>query len=152
MRGWGYMPNNSAIDLAQKCSAIMHEKDHMSQTSGMSPKSLGPGEAEVVMVVSKHMLNGLGMCHGGMIFSLADTAFAHACNNQNKANVAIDCRIDFLRPCFEGDNLVATARRKHSGKNSGLYEVVITNQKGKEIALFQGRSFSINKTVINEKL
>jgi len=128
----------------------MHEKDYMSQTSGMKPKSIAPGEAEVLMTITKQMLNGFGMCHGGVIFALADTAFAHACNNQNKANVAMDCRIDYLRPCFEGDNLVATARRKHSGKNSGLYEVVITNQKDKEVAFFQGRSFSINKNIIDE--
>jgi len=144
------MTNNNDVALAQKCSAIMHEKDYMSQTSGMDLKSSAPGMAEVSMTITKNMLNGFGMCHGGMIFSLADTTFAHACNNQNVANVAMDCRIDFLRPCFEGDMLVAIARQRHSGKNSGLYEVTITNQTGKEIALFQGRSFSINKTVINE--
>lgn len=136
--------------LAEQCSKILHEKDYMAQNSGMVPVSSAPGEAKVSMTVTKQMLNGLSSCHGGMIFSLADTALAHACNNRNEANVAMDCTIDFLRPAFEGDELTATATESHKGKKSSLYDVVITNQSNSNIAFFRGRSYSINRPIIEE--
>jgi acyl-CoA thioesterase len=144
------MINNLENNLAKQCSETMHANDSMARASGMQIKSSTPGEAQVLMTITKSMLNGHGRCHGGMIFSLADTAFAHACNNENKANVAMDCRIDFLRPAFENDDLTARATKKHAGKSTGLYEVQVINQEGKDIALFQGRSFAINQSVINK--
>lgn len=144
------MTSLNDLEIALKCTAKMHENDFMSKSSGMTPTAIAPGESSVTMTISKAMLNGLGSCHGGMIFSLADTAFAHACNNRNEANVAMDCRIDFLAPGFDGDELTATAKETHKGGKSSLYEVTVSNQDGKNIAFFTGRSYRINKTILDE--
>lgn len=144
------MTDSSDLELAQQCTKSMHERDFMAKSSGMTPVSIAAGESSVTMKIEKNMLNGLASCHGGMIFALADTAFAHACNNRNEANVAMDCRIDFLSPGFEGDELTAIARETHKGGKSSLYEVTVSNQDGKNIAFFTGRSYRINRTVIEE--
>ena len=142
------MSNTSEITLAKLCTENMHKKDYMALNAGMKPASTKAGSATVSMHIKKEMLNSHGSCHGGMIFTLADTAFAHACNNRNEANVAMDCNIDFLYPAFEGDELTAVAEEKHKGRNSSLYEVVVTNQEQRNIAFFRGRSYSIKKPVI----
>lgn len=142
------MTESNELEIAHKCTESMHERDYMAQSSGMTPVSKAPGESVVTMKIDKNMLNGLASCHGGMIFALADTAFAHACNNRNEANVAMDCRIDFLAPGFEGDELTAMAKETHKGGKSSLYEVTVSNQDGKNIAFFTGRSYRVNRTVI----
>nr|WP_285317033.1 hydroxyphenylacetyl-CoA thioesterase PaaI [Providencia rettgeri] len=103
------------------------------------------------MPITAQMLNGHKTCHGGQLFSLADTAFAYACNSQGHAAVASMCSIDFIRPGFEGDLLTATATMKHQGKRSGLYEVEITNQDGKTLALFHGRSHRLGHRLTGEQ-
>ncbi len=146
------MPDQSELApdfaLAIACSEAMHEKDALSKHCGMVPESTAPGDAKVTMTVVDFMLNGLGTCHGGVIFALADTAFAHACNNHNKANVAMDCRIDYLYPAYQGDELVATAKQTHQGRRSSLFDIKVVNQEGRNIAFFQGRSYDINRPVI----
>lgn len=142
--------SQNSLSLAEKCTNALHQKDYMAQSSGMQPKSIAAGESQVTMSITKEMLNGLGTCHGGMIFSLADTAFAHACNNRNLANVAMDCRIDFLSPAYEGDTLTAHAKETHQGRKSSLYEIIVKNQTDKILARFQGRSYFINRHIIDE--
>lgn len=137
--------------LAQQCSDALHSKDTLAQSMGMQIKSIEPSVAQIAMTITDTMLNGHGTCHGGMIFSLADTAFAHACNSRNLANVAMDCRIDFLAPAYAGDELLATAKATHQGRKSSLYEVVVSNQEDKVIARFQGRSYYINRTVLQDE-
>ena len=146
------MTEITSLELAKQCSAHMHARDAVAANMHMIPEIISPGAAKVSMTITPSMLNGLGTCHGGMIFTLADTALAHACNSRNEANVAMDCRIDFLSPGLEGDLLLATATEKHKGRKSSLYEVVVSNQSGKNIALFQGRSYFIGRPVIQEAL
>ncbi len=139
------------IALAIACTKVMHEQDTLSKHCDMVPESTAPGDAIVTMSVKEFMLNGHGTCHGGMIFALADTAFAHASNNHNEANVAMDCRIDYLYPAYLDDALVATARQTHQGRRSSLFEIKVTNQDDRNIAFFQGRSYAINRPVIEDK-
>jgi acyl-CoA thioesterase len=103
------------------------------------------------MIVTEVMLNGYKTCHGGMIFSLSDSAFAFACNSQNQAAVAAGCTIDFLRPAMLGDQLSAVATQQYQGKRSGVYHVEVTNQKAQLVALFKGNSARINANVLPDK-
>jgi len=145
------MSTDVKTTLAKACTEAIHKHDALAKHSGMVPESFGPGEAKVSMTIQDFMLNSHGICHGGMIFSMADTAFAHACNNENQANVAMDCRIDFLYPAYAGDELIARARKTHSGRKSSLIEVVVLNQNERKIAIFQGRSYAINKSIIEQE-
>jgi len=103
------------------------------------------------MLVKKEHLNGAGTCHGGAIFTLADSAFAYACNSRNILTVASGCDINYVNPAFEGDTLTATATEKFQRGKSGIYDVVVTNQEFKSIAFFTGRARSLNDTVIKEE-
>jgi acyl-CoA thioesterase len=106
------------------------------------------GYARIAMVVRKDMLNGHAIAHGGMIFSLADTAFAYACNSRNVETVAQSATIVFLAPGRLGDRLVAEAQEQGLSGRSGVYQVTVSNQQGEKIAVFQGLSRSIGKTVV----
>ena len=138
-----------ARHVARRCVEAMYEKDYLSKAMGMEIIDIAPGTACVRMEVKQWMLNGFGTCHGGSIFSLADSAFAFACNSHNKANVAMDCRIDFLKPALEGDVLTAVAKEVQCGKTSGLYQISIENQNQRIVAQFSGRSFYVNQAVLN---
>jgi acyl-CoA thioesterase len=107
------------------------------------------GYARIAMVVRKDMLNGHATCHGGMIFALADTAFAYACNSRNVETVAQNATIAFLAPGREGDRLVAEAQEQALSGRSGVYQVTVTNQQGEKIAVFQGLSRALGGSVIN---
>ena len=141
---------STSSHIANRCVQSMYEKDYLSKHMGMEILDVSAGFACVRMEIKQWMLNGFGSCHGGCIFSLADSAFAFACNSHNKANVAMDCRIDFLKPAFEGDVLVANANEVHCGKTSGLYQILIENQDKRTIAQFSGRSFYVNQPVFTE--
>jgi acyl-CoA thioesterase len=104
----------------------------------------------VGMMVRADMVNGHRTCHGGLIFSLADSAFAAACNSHNESNVAAAASIDFLAPAFEGDDLVAEASEIWRAGRTGLYEIKVTNQRGELIALFRGRSHRIGGAVTTD--
>lgn len=145
------MTSSASHKLANACTEAMHERDALAKHTGMLPESLGPGQAKLAMRIKDFMLNGHGTCHGGMIFAMADTAFAHACNNENICNVAMDCRIDYLYPAYLDDELIASAKQTHKGRKSSLIEVVVENQNGRKIAIFQGRSYAIDKPVIEQK-
>jgi acyl-CoA thioesterase len=100
------------------------------------------------MLVRGDMVNGHHICHGGMIFSLADTAFAYACNSYNKNTVASACHIDFLAPGKEGEMLEAEAIEQSQSGRTGVYDVTVRSSSGKTVALFRGKSYRINGEVI----
>ena len=115
----------------------------------MERLSVAPGQATLRMVVRSDMVNGHHICHGGLIFSLADTAFAYACNSYNKNTVASACHIDFLAPGMENDTLDAEAVERSQSGRTGVYDVTVkSRQTGKTIALFRGKSYRINGEVI----
>ncbi|MGB8328225.1 MAG: hydroxyphenylacetyl-CoA thioesterase PaaI [Steroidobacteraceae bacterium] len=127
-------------ELAERTAAALYERDHASPALGIRIIEIAAGRARAAMRVRADMLNGHGVCHGGLIFTLADSAFAFACNSRNEATVAAGATIDFLAPAREGDELAAEAVELWRSHRSGLYEITVTNQRGERIALFRGRS------------
>lgn len=127
--------------LAERAVAALYAADAASQALGMATRSIGPGRAEVTMTVRADMVNGHGTCHGGIVFALADSAFAFACNSGGEATVAAAASIDYLAAARPGDELVAEAQQLWRTRRNGLYEVVVRNQRGERIALFRGRSW-----------
>lgn len=123
---------------AEKAVAAMLENDLCTKSMGMEVLGVGKGIAKVSMPITQSMLNGHSTCHGGMLFTLADTAFAFACNSENLAAVASGCSIEYIRPAFEHDVLTAIASVKSQGKLTGTYDVEIVNQNQKLVALFRG--------------
>lgn len=140
---------SAALALAQRASAHMFEADEASRsTMGMALTRCTPGEAVMHMTVQARHLNGLGICHGGFIFTLADSAFAFACNSRNQATVAAGCSIEFLEAARLGDVLQATATEQALRGRSGVYDIRVTNQDNTTIALFRGKSMAIKGTVL----
>lgn len=129
---------------------VMYQHDTCAQALGIDIIEMDDGFAVLTMTITSQMLNGHQTCHGGQLFSLADTAFAYACNSQGLAAVASACNIDFLRPGFAGETLTATARVKHQGKLTGVYDIEIVNQQQKTVALFRGKSHRIGGNVTGE--
>jgi acyl-CoA thioesterase len=109
---------------------------------------VGPGYARMHMRVRPDMLNGHAMCHGGFIFTLADSTFAFACNSYNLQTVGAGCTIEFLAPAHEGEVLEAHATEQARSGKTGVYDVVVTNADGKKIALMRGKSHQISGSVI----
>ena len=143
------MPEQDDADLlAARCADAMWAEDNASKAMGMQIVSVREGSAVLSMTVQENMVNGHGMCHGGMIFSLADSAFAFACNSQNFAAVAAGASIDFLAPASAGDVLTASASIVSQGKKTGLYDVAVRNQSNRLVAQFRGRSARIRGTVV----
>ena len=135
--------------IAKAVGGAMWEQDQASRNLGMRLKEIGPGHARIEMAVLPEMANGLGICHGGKIFSLADTAFASACNSHNRIAVASACHIDFLAPAQTGDILEAEAIERAAGGRTGVYDVVV-RCPGRQvtIALFRGKSHRLNGDVV----
>ena len=138
----------AAQALAQAAADAMWARDNAAQTLGMAIVSVAPGTAHLTMTVRADMVNGHHICHGGMIFSLADTAFAYACNSYNKNTVASGCNIDFLAPAKEGDVLHAEAVERSQAGRTGVYDITVRTQAGKVVALFRGKSYRIQGEVI----
>lgn len=126
--------------LAEAVARGMFDKDPATQTLGMRVEAVGPGYARLSMVVRPDMLNGFGICHGGFITLLADSAFAYACNSRNELTVAAGIAVEFLAPVHEGDRLLAEAREVASAGRNGVYDIAVTNQDGKTVAVMRGRS------------
>lgn len=143
---------NEAADLAQRLAEqvaqAMLARDGATRALGMQLQAVGPGYACLRMSVRRDMLNGHNTCHGGLIFSLADSAFAFACNSRNDSTVAAGCQIEFLLPGHEGDVLQAEAVEKALSGKSGIYDVSVVNQHGQLIAVFRGKSHRIRGTVL----
>lgn len=137
------------LDIARKCAAAMYDADAASKGLGISVEVTGAGQAKARVKVSPSMTNGFDVCHGGFIFSLADTAFAYACNTYDKVTYAGSASIDFLRPAKAGDQLVAVATERYRGGRSGIYEVTVTNQNGEEVAVFKGRSVATRQSLVS---
>lgn len=136
----------SPQELATASAEAMWNDDSASRRLGMSLDHIAPGEATLSMTVTKDMSNGHGNCHGGYIFTLADSAFAFACNSYNDVVVAQHCSITFLNPVRIGDRLTATAREISRRGRSGIYDISVTNQDGVHVAEFRGHSRVVNGT------
>lgn len=134
--------------LAELAGRYMYERDTASQALGAKLDSVAPGKAVMTMTVRRDMLNGHRTCHGGFIFALADSTFAFACNSRNLVTVASGCTIDFLAPAFEGELLTATAVEFSLAGRTGIYDVYVSNQEGRQIAVFRGRSYRIKGNVV----
>ena len=111
---------------------------------------VGPGYAVMTMMVRRDMVNGHAICHGGFIFSLADSAFAFACNSYNLNTVASGCAIDFVAPAREGDVLTAFALERSASGRTGVYDIEVKNQRGEPVAFFRGKSYRIKGHVIEQ--
>jgi len=135
---------------ANKVVAHMLQHDLFSQWLGILIIEIKEGYSKIKMIVRSEMINGFGIVHGGIAFSLADSAFAFACNNRNKLSVALDTSINFLKPVHVHDELVAEAKELHNGKSTGLYHITITNQKEQVVAIFKGTCFRTDKKLIND--
>jgi acyl-CoA thioesterase len=137
-----------AQKLAEASASAMWEDDHASQGLGMRIDRIAPGEAVLSMTVRPDMTNGHGMCHGGFIFLLADSAFAFACNSDGHRTVAEHCAISFLHPARTGERLVATAVEKAKRPRSGIYDITVRNGEGMLIAEFRGHSRRVGGTFV----
>ena len=138
----------AAQELAEAVAEAMWSRDRAAQALGMRIDSVAPGRATLSMPVRSDMVNGHHICHGGLIFSLADTAFAYACNAYNLNTVASGCNIDFVAPGKEGDTLQATAVERSRSGRTGVYDVTVRDSAGKDLALFRGKSYRIAGEVI----
>ncbi|HTD02462.1 hydroxyphenylacetyl-CoA thioesterase PaaI [Undibacterium sp.] len=132
-------------------AATMYARDVAAQSMGIKIIDIEGGHAVASMPVRADMIQGHNTCHGGMIFSLADTAFAYACNSQNQATVAAGCNIEFLKPAFLDDLLTADARQLTLSGRTGIYDVRVSNQHGEIIAVFRGKSAAIKEQVIPQQ-
>ena len=149
LRGGETSTASDAQALAEQSVAMLYDRDRASQALGMKIVEAAPGRAKVAMTVRRDMLNGHEICHGGLIFTLADSAFAFACNSHNVSTVAAGATIDFLAPAREGDELVAEAVEYWRSKRTGLYEITVTTAQGQRIAVFRGRSHSLGRPVLD---
>ncbi|MBQ0717500.1 MAG: hydroxyphenylacetyl-CoA thioesterase PaaI [Sulfitobacter litoralis] len=137
---------------AEKSAAAMWSIDTASQSLGMRIDHISPGEADLSMVITPVMLNGHGIAHGGYIFTLADSAFAFACNSYNQLAVAQQNQISYLAPGKSGERLLATAREQSKTGRSGVYDVTVTGEDGRTIALFRGLSRTIKGHHFEEEM
>ena len=136
------------LERARTCADRMYANDTASRALGIEIEIPEAGSAIATMTVRPDMTNGLDLCHGGLIFTLADTAFAFACNAYDDVTVAGSGTVEFLRPAFEGDVLRAVALEEHRGKRSGVYAVEVINQRGEFVALFRGRAVARGQSLL----
>lgn len=129
--------------LAEACARAMWNEDSASQRLDMRLDHIAPGAATLSMTITDQMTNGHGSCHGGYIFTLADSAFAFACNTYNQRTVGQHCSITFLAPVARGDRLTAEAREVSRRGRGGLYDIHVTNQHGEHVAEFRGHSRTV---------
>ena len=136
--------------LAEACAKAMWDDDNATRHLGMELVSIAPGEAVITMTIAETMTNGHGTCHGGYIFTLADSAFAFACNTYNAITVGQAASVNYTAPASLGDRLTATAREVSRSGRSGVYDVDVTNQDGRQIAHFRGLSRAVRGTHLPE--
>jgi acyl-CoA thioesterase len=144
------LTSTEAQSLAERVAAEMFARDRASQAMGMRISKVGPGRAELTMTVRADMLNGHATCHGGFIFTLADSAFAFACNSANLTTVASGCSIDFITPAREDDVLTAIGQERTLSGRTGVYDIEVRNQRGETVAMFRGKSYRIKGHVIGD--
>ncbi|MDB5029185.1 MAG: paaI [Candidatus Eremiobacteraeota bacterium] len=134
--------------LARACAAVMLERDSASQALGMVIEDARPGWARVSMTITQTMVNGHNIAHGGVTFTLADSAFAFACNSRNEPNVALQASISYVNAVRLGDELVAEAEERSSKGRTGVYDITVTRGGGEVVALFRGVCYRIKGTVL----
>ncbi|HYC40525.1 MAG TPA: hydroxyphenylacetyl-CoA thioesterase PaaI [Chitinophagaceae bacterium] len=136
--------------MTDPASVVQHmmQNDFFSQWMGVEVLEVREGYSRIRMTIRKEMVNGFGIVHGGLPFSLADSAFAFACNNRNNLSVALDVTITFTRPVNIGDVLTAEAEEIHNGRSTGVYLITVTNQQRETVALFKGTCFRTGKKLI----
>ena len=145
------LTDSDAQQRAERVRAQMMQHDRVLATLGIAVDAIAPGRASVSMTVRDDMLNGFAICHGGLLTTLADTAFAYACNACNEVTVASGLSIDFLAPAHQGDVLDAVCREQSARGRTGIYDVTVSNQRGERIALFRGRSYRLRgKPVVDD--
>ena len=136
------------MPTSQEVVTHMMKHDLFSQWLGIEVLEVKDGYSKIKMNVREEMINGFGIVHGGIAFSLADSAFAFACNNRNNLSVALDTAINFTKPVHVGDVLTAEAKELHNGRSTGLYHITIKNQNDHVVALFKGTCFRTNKKLV----
>ena len=134
--------------LAEAVRAAMYARDHAAKALGITVEEVGPGFARCRMVVREDMVNGHEICHGGLTFTLADCAFAYACNAYNRVTVALGAQISFVAPARFGDVLLATAREQSRAGRTGVYDVEVSTADGAMVALFRGTSYETRGEVV----
>ena len=139
---------NEKDKQATEMVSHMMQNDLFSQWLGIEVLEIKEGYSKIKMTVRKEMINGFGIVHGGIAFSLGDSAFAFACNNRNVLSVALDTAINFIKPVHVGDVLTAEAKELHNGKSTGLYHITITNQKEHIVAIFKGTCYRTDKSLL----
>lgn len=144
------MVNHDPADIARRSAEVMWSADSASKALGMVVEHVCPGHARVSMEIREDMVNGWGLCHGGLIASLADSAFALACNSRGTVTVASGFQIEFLEPARLGETLVAEAREVITRGGSGVYDVTVRNATT-AIAEFRGRSTSLRRPILEEE-
>jgi len=142
------MDTENKDELARRVVARMMEQDRFSQWLGLRVVEVAEGSSVVEMTLREEMLNGFGVVHGGIAFSLADSAFAFACNNRNNLSMALDVSVNFTKALHPGDIIRAEAREVHNGRSTGLYLVTVRNAGGDTVALFKGTCFRTGKTLL----
>jgi acyl-CoA thioesterase len=135
-------------DLAKKVVNHLLKTDLFSKWLGIEIIEIKEGYSKIKMTIRKEMTNGFEIVHGGITFSLADSAFAFACNSRNNLSVALDTSINFTKPALVNDILIAEAKEIHNGNSTGLYQISITNQYDHLIAVFKGTCFRMNRNLI----
>jgi len=139
---------NDQDQLANSVVSHMMSNDFFSQWMAVEVIEIREGYSRIKMTIRKEMVNGFGIVHGGLPFSLADSAFAFACNNRNNLSVALDVTITFMKAVKVGDVLTAEAKEIHNGKSTGVYLILVTNQRNEQVALFKGTCFRTGKTLV----
>jgi acyl-CoA thioesterase len=134
--------------IADAVRTGMYARDRAAQALGITVEAIGPGFARCRMGVRDDMVQGHATCHGGLTFTLADTAFAYACNAYNRATVALGAEIAFLAPARAGDVLSATARERSRAGRTGIYDVEVTKDDGSLVALFRGTAYETRGEVV----
>lgn len=136
--------------LHQQVVDHMMKEDAFSNWLGIEVIDIKEGYSKIKMPVRPEMVNGLGIAHGGIAFSLADSAFAFACNNRNNLSVALDVTISFIKAVHIDDDLFAEAVEIHNGRTTGVYLITVTNQRNEQVALFKGTCFRTGKNLVNK--
>lgn len=144
------MGKESEKTIAERCAERVLGKDRVMENLGIELQSVQDGAAVLSMTVGAEMLNSQGNCHGGMIFTLADAAFAFACISCNQAGIGAYAAMDFIRPAAEGDILTARSSVRHRGSTVSLVEVLVENQDGRPIAQLHGRSHNFGRPFLDE--
>ena len=136
------------MNIHEQVIEHMMYHDAFSQWMGIEVLETNEGYSKIRMIIREEMVNGFGIVHGGIPFSLADSAFAFACNNRNNLSVALDVTITFTKAVNVGDVLTAEAKEVHNGRSTGVYLITVTNQNNEQVALFKGTCFRTGKTLV----